>query len=34
VFGDFPDAWTIAGAGVIVASSLYTWRQEWRASAA
>ena len=24
VFGDFPDAWTILGAAVIVASSLYT----------
>ena len=28
VFGDFPDGWTIAGAAVIVASSLYTWRRE------
>jgi drug/metabolite transporter (DMT)-like permease len=28
VFGDFPDGWTIAGAAVIVASSLYSWRRE------
>jgi len=33
VFGDFPDGWTIAGAGVIVASSLYTWHRDRRASA-
>lgn len=32
VFGDFPDGWTIAGAGVIVASSLYTWQRERRAA--
>jgi drug/metabolite transporter (DMT)-like permease len=25
VFGQFPDAWTITGAAVIVASSLYAW---------
>ena len=34
VFGDFPDIWTIAGAVVIVGSSLYSWQQERRASAA
>ena len=28
VFGDFPDAWTIMGALVIVASSLYAWRHD------
>ena len=33
VFGDFPDGWTVAGAAVIVASSLYTWWQD-RISAA
>ncbi|MCX7383094.1 MAG: DMT family transporter [Alphaproteobacteria bacterium] len=25
VFGQMPDAWTIAGAGIVVASGLYTW---------
>jgi drug/metabolite transporter (DMT)-like permease len=34
VFGDFPDAWTIAGAAVIVSSSLYTWWRDRRLSAA
>jgi drug/metabolite transporter (DMT)-like permease len=34
VFGDFPDAWTIAGAAVIVASSLYAWYRDRRLSAA
>jgi drug/metabolite transporter (DMT)-like permease len=34
MFGDFPDGWTIAGAAVIVASSLYCWHQDRRASAA
>lgn len=28
VFGDFPDEWTIAGAVVIVASGLYSWRRD------
>jgi drug/metabolite transporter (DMT)-like permease len=33
VFGDFPDAWTIAGAGIVVASGLYTiYRERARAS--
>ena len=32
VFGDFPDAWTIAGAAVIVASSLYAWHRDRRAA--
>lgn len=30
-FGDFPDRWTFAGAAVIVASGLYTWRHDRRA---
>jgi drug/metabolite transporter (DMT)-like permease len=30
VFGDIPDHWTLAGAAVIVASGLYTWRHEGR----
>ena len=34
VFGDFPDGWTIAGAAVIVASTLYTWHQERKVSVA
>ena len=34
VFGDFPDAWTIAGAAVIVASSLYAWHHDRRAAIA
>jgi drug/metabolite transporter (DMT)-like permease len=34
MFGDFPDGWTIAGAGVIVASSLYTWREDRRRTSA
>ena len=33
VFGDFPDAWTILGTAVIVASSLYTWHRDRRAAA-
>lgn len=33
VFGDFPDAWTIAGAVVIVSSSLYAWHHDRRAVA-
>jgi drug/metabolite transporter (DMT)-like permease len=31
VFGQFPDAWTIAGAAIIVASSLYAWYLDRRA---
>ncbi len=34
VFGDIPDHWTLAGAAVIVASGLYTWHHERRASKA
>jgi drug/metabolite transporter (DMT)-like permease len=30
VFGDVPDEWTLAGAAVIVASGLYTWRHDRR----
>jgi drug/metabolite transporter (DMT)-like permease len=33
VFGDFPDGWTILGAAVIVASSLYIWRHDRREAA-
>jgi len=33
VFGQFPDSWTIAGAAVIVASSLYAWHLDRRAAA-
>ena len=32
MFGDFPNGWTIAGALVIVASSLYTWNEDRRAA--
>ncbi len=32
VFGDVPNHWTLAGAAVIVASGLYTWHHERRAS--
>jgi len=32
VFGDFPDTWTILGAAVIVASSLYAWYRDRRAA--
>jgi len=28
VFGDVPDVWTIAGAGIIVLSGLYTWQRD------
>jgi drug/metabolite transporter (DMT)-like permease len=28
VFGNLPDAWTVAGAGIIVASGLYTAHRE------
>jgi drug/metabolite transporter (DMT)-like permease len=34
VFGDFPDAWTILGAAIIVAGSLYAWRRDRQAGAA
>ena len=34
MFGDFPDGWTILGAAVIVASSLYTWRHDRRVTSA
>ena len=30
VFGDMPDAWTMAGAGVVVLSGLYTWHRDRR----
>jgi drug/metabolite transporter (DMT)-like permease len=33
VFGDFPDGWTILGAAIVVASGLYTWHHDRRASA-
>jgi drug/metabolite transporter (DMT)-like permease len=33
VFGDFPDAWTIAGAVVIVSSSLFAWWRDRRLGA-
>jgi drug/metabolite transporter (DMT)-like permease len=32
VFGDIPDHWTLIGAGVIVASGLYTWHHDRRAA--
>ncbi len=32
VFGDVPDGWTIIGAAVVVASGLYTWHHDRRAS--
>jgi len=32
VFGDFPDAWTFAGAGIIAASGLYVLHRERRAA--
>ena len=28
VFGDVPDGWTVAGAAIVVASGLYTWRHD------
>jgi drug/metabolite transporter (DMT)-like permease len=28
VFGDFPDTWTLIGAGVILASGIYAWHRE------
>lgn len=34
LFNDFPDAWTIVGAVVIVASSAYTWYHDRRAAVA
>jgi drug/metabolite transporter (DMT)-like permease len=30
IFGDLPDAWTIAGAGVVVLAGLYVLRRETR----
>lgn len=30
VFGDVPDIWTILGAGIVVASGLYTWHHDRR----
>ncbi|UYN93895.1 MAG: DMT family transporter [Enhydrobacter sp.] len=30
VFGDIPDGWTMAGAAIVVASGLYTWRHDRR----
>ena len=32
IFGDVPDAWTIVGAGVVVASGLYAWHHDRRAA--
>ena len=32
-FAEFPDAWTIAGAGIIVASGIYTFQRERRRKA-
>ena len=32
VFGDIPDGWTILGAGIVVASGLYTWHHDRMAS--
>ena len=34
VFGDLPDAWTIAGAAVVLASGLYLLYRERRVKAA
>jgi drug/metabolite transporter (DMT)-like permease len=28
IFGDLPDAWTIVGAGIVVGSGIYAWRQD------
>jgi drug/metabolite transporter (DMT)-like permease len=28
VFGQYPDAWTIAGASIVVASGIYVWNRE------
>ncbi len=30
MFGDIPDAWTLIGAAVVVASGLYTWHHDRR----
>ncbi len=30
IFGDLPDAWTLAGAGVVVFAGLYVLRRETR----
>lgn len=32
VFGDIPSLWTISGAGVVIASGLYVWYRETRAT--
>ena len=32
VFGDVPDGWTILGAAIVVASGLYTWHHDRKAS--
>jgi drug/metabolite transporter (DMT)-like permease len=29
MFGDVPDAWTIAGASVVILSGLYAWQREY-----
>lgn len=34
VFGDVPSLWTISGAGVVIASGLYVWYRETRATKA
>lgn len=34
IFGDVPDAWTILGAAIVVASGLYTWHHDRRTPAA
>ena len=28
IWGEFPDAWSVLGIGIIVASGLYVWRRE------
>ena len=33
VFGDIPDAWTILGAAIVVASGLYTWHHDRQVAA-
>ncbi len=33
VFGDVPDAWTLLGAGIVVASGVYTWHHDRRTPA-
>jgi drug/metabolite transporter (DMT)-like permease len=34
VFGNMPDAWTIAGAAIVVLSGIYCWREDRRAVSA